>query len=35
MATRPLGRNVFGDPKNAGNLMSMEEAHAILNEWVP
>ena len=35
MATRPLGRNDFGDPKNAGNLMSMEEAHAILNEWVP
>jgi predicted hydrolase (HD superfamily) len=35
MATRPLGRNVFGDPKNTGNLMSMEEAHAILNEWVP
>jgi predicted hydrolase (HD superfamily) len=35
MATRPLGRNEFGDPKNAGNLMSMEEAHALLNEWVP
>ncbi len=35
MATRPLGRNDFGDPKNAGNLMSIEEAHAILNEWVP
>ncbi|HMK25165.1 MAG TPA: HD domain-containing protein [Chitinophagaceae bacterium] len=35
MATRPLGRNDFGDPKNAGNLMSIEEAHVILNEWVP
>ena len=30
-----LGRNSFGDPANAGNLMSMEEAHTILNEWVP
>lgn len=35
MATRPLGRTVFGDPRNAGNLMTMEEAHALLNEWVP
>ena len=35
MATRPLGRNDFGDPKNAGNLMSIEEANALLNEWVP
>ncbi len=35
MATRPLGRTEFGDPKNAGNLMSPEEAHALLNEWVP
>lgn len=30
-----LGRSVFGDPKNAGNLMPIEEAHALLNEWVP
>jgi predicted hydrolase (HD superfamily) len=30
-----LGRNVFGDPDNAGNLMSMEEAHKLLDEWVP
>jgi len=30
-----LGRNTFGDPKNAGHLMPMEEAHALLNEWVP
>ena len=30
-----LGRNSFGDPANAGNLMSIEEAHALLNEWVP
>jgi predicted hydrolase (HD superfamily) len=30
-----LNRNQFGDPKNAGNLMPIEEAHALLNEWVP
>jgi len=30
-----LGRNNFGDPANAGNLMTLEEAHALLNEWVP
>ena len=30
-----LGRSSFGDPANAGNLMSIEEAHALLNEWVP
>lgn len=31
----PLNRSVFGDPKNAGNLMPIEEAHQLLNEWVP
>src|SRR5688572_27549506 len=30
-----LGRNNFGDPVNAGNLLSIEEAHLLLNEWVP
>lgn len=30
-----LGRTSFGDPANAGNLMTIEEAHALLNEWVP
>ena len=30
-----LGRNSFGDPANTGNLMTIEEAHALLNEWVP
>ena len=35
MATHDLGRSVFGDPKNAGTLLSIEEAHALLNEWVP
>jgi len=29
-----LGRSTFGDSKNAGNLMSIEEAHTLLNEWV-
>jgi len=35
MATHQLGRTSFGDPKNTGNLMPIEEAHSILNEWVP
>ena len=30
-----LGRNSFGDPANAGNLMTIEEANALLNDWVP
>jgi len=30
-----LGRSSFGDPANAGNLMSIEEAHTLLNDWVP
>ena len=33
--SQKLGRDSFGDPANAGNLMSIEEAHALLNEWVP
>src|SRR5688572_8473354 len=35
MATHLLGRSVFGDPANTGNIMSIEEAHELLNEWVP
>jgi predicted hydrolase (HD superfamily) len=35
MSTHNLGRSTFGDPKNAGNLMTIEEAHSLLNEWVP
>jgi predicted hydrolase (HD superfamily) len=35
MATHNLGRSTFGDPANAGNLMPIEDAHALLNEWVP
>ena len=35
MGIHQLGRSSFGDPKNAGNLMSIEEATALLHEWVP
>ena len=35
MATHLLNRSSFGDPANAGNLMDIEEAHQLLNEWVP
>jgi predicted hydrolase (HD superfamily) len=35
MTTHHLGRTEFGELKNAGNLMNMEDAHALLNEWVP
>jgi predicted hydrolase (HD superfamily) len=34
MVSRHLGRSVFGKPENAGNLMSLEEAHQLLNDWV-
>lgn len=30
-----LNRSTFGDPKNSGNLLSIEEAHQLLNDWVP
>jgi predicted hydrolase (HD superfamily) len=32
---QPLGRTTFGDPANAGNVMSENEALELLNEWVP
>jgi len=32
---RRLDRTRFGDPANTGKLMSMEEAHLLLEEWVP
>jgi predicted hydrolase (HD superfamily) len=35
MATHRLGRSEFGDPKNAGNIMPVEEATNLLNDWVP
>ncbi|HTB23797.1 MAG TPA: hypothetical protein VK711_00440, partial [Puia sp.] len=30
-----LGRTQFGDSTNVGRLMNMEEAHRLLEEWVP
>jgi predicted hydrolase (HD superfamily) len=30
-----LGRTSFGDPANAGNLMSIEEAQQLLEDWAP
>ncbi|MBS1608266.1 MAG: hydrolase [Bacteroidetes bacterium] len=35
MATHLLGRSEFGKPENEGNLMTIEEANELLNEWVP
>src|SRR5882762_2242745 len=35
MSIHNLGRSVFGNPANKGNLLTLEEAHALLNEWVP
>ena len=35
MASHSLNRSEFGDPKNAGNLLSIDEAHKLLNDWVP
>jgi len=29
-----LGRNVFGNEANKGNVLSKEEAHALFNDWV-
>jgi predicted hydrolase (HD superfamily) len=34
MATHNLGRSSFGDSKNTGNLMTIEGANQLLNEWV-
>lgn len=35
MSTYLLGRTSFGNSNNAGNLMTIEEANQLLNEWVP
>jgi predicted hydrolase (HD superfamily) len=35
MSVHHLGRSVFGNPANAGNTITIEEAHELLNEWVP
>jgi predicted hydrolase (HD superfamily) len=34
-AIQPLGRTVFGDPANAGRVLSEQEACQLLNDWVP
>ena|SRR5450432_494670 len=35
MSVHNLDRSEFGSPANAGNMMTIEEAHQLLNEWVP
>lgn len=35
MPTHLLGRTSFGDVKNSGNVITIEEADKLLNEWVP
>lgn len=35
MLTHPLNRTSFGDPANENNVPSLEEAHQLLNDWVP
>jgi len=35
MVTHPLGRSTFGNPANKGNLMAIEDARQLLEEWVP
>jgi len=35
MSVHDLGRTVFGNPANAGNVMTIAAAHELLNEWVP
>ena len=32
---QPLGRTSFGDPANAGNVLSEAEATTLLDDWVP
>jgi predicted hydrolase (HD superfamily) len=33
-AIQPLGRTTFGDPANAGNVLTAQEALDLLNSWV-
>ena len=35
MSTRNLGRSVFGNPANTGNLLTTDDANNLLLEWVP
>ena len=34
MLTHPIGRSQFGKAENAGNILSIEEANQLLNDWV-
>jgi predicted hydrolase (HD superfamily) len=34
MAIQPLGRSTFGDAANTGHLMSVEDATALMSDWV-
>lgn len=34
MPVQPLNRSSFGKPENNGNLISLQEAHNLLNDWV-
>ncbi len=34
MSVQPLGRSEFGDPANSGSVMSLQDANAMLNEWI-
>jgi predicted hydrolase (HD superfamily) len=34
-ASLSLGRTKFGEPENTGNLITIEEANTLLEEWVP
>ncbi|HSB94773.1 MAG TPA: HD domain-containing protein [Flavitalea sp.] len=35
MSLHLLNRSEFGNPADMGNIMSLEEAHTLLTEWVP
>jgi predicted hydrolase (HD superfamily) len=35
MATHLLNRSEFGNPADKDNMMSIEQAHTLLNDWVP
>ena len=34
MSNLSLGRTMFGDPANSGNVLTKEEAHQLLDDWV-
>ncbi|HKR04037.1 MAG TPA: HD domain-containing protein [Bacteroidia bacterium] len=34
MLTHSIGRSQFGKPENAGNILSIEEANRLLDDWV-